>query len=153
MPENRNFRLIRGGYPEVSVGSIRVVAAPKSSSPFDVDAIVHEEDTFLVLSADIAVRSFDGGDDFIKRDVIGSHEIRIQIYLILLDEAAHGSDFAYARNGQEGKTNVPVLNRPELVKIPPACGIPIFVHTFERIPEDLAQWRCVGTQRRFNSLG
>jgi hypothetical protein len=64
MPENRKLRLIRGGYPSATVGSVRVVPAPQSSSPFDVDAIVHEEDTFLVLSADAVVR--DPGEPILK---------------------------------------------------------------------------------------
>lgn len=36
----------------MSFGSMSIVAAPENSSPFDVDAIVFEEDTWLVLSAD-----------------------------------------------------------------------------------------------------
>lgn len=51
------LRLIRGGYPcEVSLGSLRIVAAPKHRPPFPVDAVAFEEDTFLVLSADPEVR-------------------------------------------------------------------------------------------------
>jgi hypothetical protein len=51
------LRLIRGGYPcEVSLGSLRIVAAPKHRPPFPVDAVAFEEDTFLVLSADPGVR-------------------------------------------------------------------------------------------------
>jgi hypothetical protein len=38
------------------LGKLRVVAAPKDSPPFAVQAIAFEEDTFLVLSADPAVR-------------------------------------------------------------------------------------------------
>jgi hypothetical protein len=56
--DNRpRFRLIRGSYPrEMSVGSVRIVAAPKDTPPFPVDAVAFEEDTFLVLSADPRVR-------------------------------------------------------------------------------------------------
>jgi len=51
------LRLIRGGYPcEMSLGSVRIVAAPADRPPFMVDAVVAEEDTFLVLSADREVR-------------------------------------------------------------------------------------------------
>ncbi|MEW6666950.1 MAG: hypothetical protein AB1512_17240 [Thermodesulfobacteriota bacterium] len=39
-----------------SLGKLRIVAAPKDSPPFAVQAIAFEEDTFLVLSADPAVR-------------------------------------------------------------------------------------------------
>ncbi len=47
------LRLIQGSYPlTVSVGSVDIVAAPKHRPPFPVDAVVFEEDTFLVLSAD-----------------------------------------------------------------------------------------------------
>jgi hypothetical protein len=38
------------------LGDLRVVAAPKDSPPFAVQAIAFEEDTFLVLSADPSVR-------------------------------------------------------------------------------------------------
>jgi hypothetical protein len=52
------LRLIRGGYPrEISLGSLAIVAAPKDSPPFTVDAVAFEEDTFLVLSADRKVRA------------------------------------------------------------------------------------------------
>jgi len=52
------LRLIRGGYPrEISLGSLDIVAAPKDSPPFTVDAVAFEEDTFLVLSADRKVRA------------------------------------------------------------------------------------------------
>ena len=52
------MRLIRGAYPrEISLGSLAIVAAPKDSPPFTVDAVAFEEDTFLVLSADRKVRA------------------------------------------------------------------------------------------------
>jgi hypothetical protein len=48
-----NFELIRGGRgSEISIGSVRIVAAPEDQPPFPVEAIVFEEDTYLVLSAD-----------------------------------------------------------------------------------------------------
>ena len=51
------LRLIRGSYPcRLSFGSIDIVAAPKDTPPFIVDAVTVEEDTFLVLSADPEVR-------------------------------------------------------------------------------------------------
>jgi len=51
------LRLIQGSYPfRLSFGSIDIVAAPKDSPPFSIDAVVVEEDTFLVLSADPKVR-------------------------------------------------------------------------------------------------
>jgi hypothetical protein len=52
-----NLQLIRGNYSfRLSFGDIDIVAAPKSSPPFSIDAVVVEEDTFLVLSADRKVR-------------------------------------------------------------------------------------------------
>lgn len=49
----KKFQLIQGGLrKETLLGNIRVVAAPEKSRPFDVDAIVCEEDTWLVMSAD-----------------------------------------------------------------------------------------------------
>ncbi len=51
------MRLIRGSYPfRLSFESIDIVAAPKDTPPFSIDAVVVEEDTFLVLSADPEVR-------------------------------------------------------------------------------------------------
>ena len=40
----------------MSLGGCRLVAAPKDNPPFRVDALVAEEDTFLVLSADPVVK-------------------------------------------------------------------------------------------------
>ena len=49
----RKFKLLPGGgRREAMVRSVRVVAAPEDMKPFPVDAIVFEEDTFLVLSAE-----------------------------------------------------------------------------------------------------
>jgi hypothetical protein len=47
------FRVIAGGLRrEIRLRGVRVVAAPRSAQPFAVDALVLEEDTYLVLSAD-----------------------------------------------------------------------------------------------------
>jgi hypothetical protein len=54
---DRKFRVIPGSYPyEISRGSLKILAAPKDNQPFPVDAVAFEEDTFLVLSAETAVR-------------------------------------------------------------------------------------------------
>ena len=46
------FKLIQGGRrSEVAFGSVRIVAAPGDHPPFPVEAVVFEEDTYLVLSA------------------------------------------------------------------------------------------------------
>jgi len=55
--EMPNLRLILGNYPfQLSFGVIDIVAAPKDTPPFSIDAVAVEEDTFLVLSADPRVR-------------------------------------------------------------------------------------------------
>jgi len=52
------LQIIRGTYPRhISRGSLSIVAAPKESPPFPVNAVAFEEDTFLVLSADPVVRA------------------------------------------------------------------------------------------------
>jgi hypothetical protein len=49
----QNLKLIQGGLrTETMLGNVRVVAASEKSRPFDVEAIVCEEDTWLVMSAD-----------------------------------------------------------------------------------------------------
>jgi len=51
--ERPKLTLVRGGRTsETRVGRMRVTAAPKDAPPFPVEAIVFEEDTFLVMSAD-----------------------------------------------------------------------------------------------------
>jgi hypothetical protein len=55
MTTNRKskFSLIQGGRgSNISFGSIRVTAAPEGDAPFPVEAVVWEEDTFLVLGAE-----------------------------------------------------------------------------------------------------
>ena len=55
--EMPNLQLILGNYPfQLSFGVIDIVAAPKDTPPFSIDAVAVEEDTFLVLSADPKVR-------------------------------------------------------------------------------------------------
>lgn len=41
---------------ELSVGRLRITAAPEEAPPFDPEAVVFEEDTYLVLSADPVAR-------------------------------------------------------------------------------------------------
>lgn len=48
----QKFRLIPGGLQSQTVfASIRITAAPEESPPFEIDARVFEEDTWLVMSA------------------------------------------------------------------------------------------------------
>ncbi|MDY6842944.1 MAG: hypothetical protein SVW57_02475 [Thermodesulfobacteriota bacterium] len=50
------LRLIQGNVPhKISVGSVTIIAAPEDKPPFTAEAVVFEEDTFLVLSADRTV--------------------------------------------------------------------------------------------------
>jgi hypothetical protein len=79
MPQK--LRVIQGGAQRTSYyGSMRVVAAPKSDPPFDVDAVVYEEDTFLVLSADTT-----------NTPVIEEHPMRLMTRLIETRPEAPGS--------------------------------------------------------------
>ena len=53
--ENKNpkLRLIRGGAgSKLAIGGVQIFVGPEKMSPYPVDAVVEEEDTFLVLSAD-----------------------------------------------------------------------------------------------------
>lgn len=46
------LRLVQGsGHSALVVGAVRIFAGPEKMPPYSVEAIVHEEDTFLVLSA------------------------------------------------------------------------------------------------------
>ncbi len=57
MKKRPKLRLVRGGLdPEARIGAVRLTAAPEEAPPFAVDAIVEEEATYLVLSADPQVR-------------------------------------------------------------------------------------------------
>jgi len=47
------LRLIQGGLQcRIRFGPIRIVAAPQSPAPFEIDALAVEEDTWLVMSAE-----------------------------------------------------------------------------------------------------
>ncbi|MCP3960758.1 MAG: hypothetical protein GY719_23180 [bacterium] len=50
------LRLIQGSHPEVKLGPLKVVVASRELPPFAVQAVVEEEDTYLVLSAAPQVR-------------------------------------------------------------------------------------------------
>jgi hypothetical protein len=55
------FQLIQGGHQfEMSSGPYAIIAAPTTKPPFPIDAVVEEEDTFLVLSAEARVRKPEG---------------------------------------------------------------------------------------------
>ncbi len=47
------LRLIQGGaHPALAIGAVRIFAGPEKMPPYSVEAMVKEEDTFLVLSTD-----------------------------------------------------------------------------------------------------
>jgi hypothetical protein len=51
------LRVIRGNLSyKMSLGHLQIVASPKDTPPFRIDAFAFEEDTFLVMSADTTVR-------------------------------------------------------------------------------------------------
>ena len=57
MPTKPKLKVIQGGLQSDTLwGTVRIVAAPQYAQPFSVDAIVAEEDTFMVLSAGKTVR-------------------------------------------------------------------------------------------------
>jgi hypothetical protein len=46
------FKIIPGGLQrKISFAPVRIIVAPEKSAPFDVEALVFEEDTWLVMSA------------------------------------------------------------------------------------------------------
>jgi len=53
--------VIQGGHQfQMSLGPYAIIAAPTTKPPFSIDAVVEEEDTFLVLSAEARVRKPEG---------------------------------------------------------------------------------------------
>jgi hypothetical protein len=76
--ERRNLRLVRGGRGRRLHG-VLVEVAPAERSPFPVDAVAVEDDTYSVLAADPMVRE------------PADHPIRIWNALKDVDEAAPGS--------------------------------------------------------------
>jgi hypothetical protein len=78
--QSPKLRLIQGTYPlKVSVGSVDIVASPKDRPPFSVDALAHEEDTFLVMAADREVRD------------PHEHQVRLMTRVIEIRPEAPGS--------------------------------------------------------------
>ena len=63
------MRVIDGAHHVgMSPGPYRVVAAPKDRPPFEVGAVVAEEDTYLVLSADPVIKEpRESWDEVIKQ--------------------------------------------------------------------------------------
>ncbi len=67
--QRSHLRVVDGAHHvEMDLGPCRVVAAPRDRPPFEVDAVVAEEDTFLVLSADPVVKEpLESWDEVIKQ--------------------------------------------------------------------------------------
>jgi len=51
-PHSNGPRIPDGRRSATSIGSVRIVAAPEDHPPFPVEAVVFEEDTYRILSAD-----------------------------------------------------------------------------------------------------
>ncbi len=52
MVKKNSLRLIQGGiHQSMSFGPVRIVSAPENAPPFRVQALVFEEDTWLIMSA------------------------------------------------------------------------------------------------------
>lgn len=65
------LQVIQGGHQfEMSLGRYAITAAPTIKPPFPIDAVVEEEDTFLVLSAEARVRKPEGSFLKIMTNVI-----------------------------------------------------------------------------------
>ena len=70
----------------MSFKSCRIVASPEHLPPFEVDAIVAEEDTFLIMSADTAIRETD------------EHIVRLMTKLIETEPEPVGSVLVRGQN-------------------------------------------------------
>src|SRR5271166_359802 len=96
------------------------------------------------LRADVVVAAFDGVEDFTHWDVVGAQLHRIDIDLILADEAADAGDLRHTRYGVELILDEPVLNGVQSAAV---------VGTFDGIPEHLPHTGCVRPKHRSDSCG
>ena len=80
-----------------------------------------------------------------ERQVVRAELVRVHLHLVLTNETADTGDFRDARNAVELVADGPVLDRPQLIQ---ALAL-----AFHRVPEDLAEGRCVGRQVRGDSRG
>ncbi len=65
MDKRAKLKLIKGGLQaEIHYKSVRIVAAPESAPPFEVDTIAFEEDTYLIMSTDAKI--YEPNDHIIK---------------------------------------------------------------------------------------
>ena len=69
----RKFKIIPGGlHRKISFEPVHIVAAPENSAPFKVNALVFEEDTWLVMSADPTICEPEVHPIRLMTDVIGA---------------------------------------------------------------------------------
>src|SRR5437867_3208499 len=65
-------------------------------------------------SADFVVRAPDRFHDLVKREAIGEQRRRLDLDLVLLDEAADRGDFGHAGNGFQPVAKIPILEGAEI---------------------------------------
>ena len=95
---------------------------------------------------DVVVAHLDRVDDVFDADVVGGQLVRIEVHLVLLDEAADACDLCDARHGCEPVAEMPVLEAAELRE-----GVPTaFVQ--ERVLEDPAHTGRIRTDGRVDLL-
>src|SRR6185503_518286 len=83
----------------------------------------------------------------VKGDAVPEELIRVDVDLVLLDEAADAGHFGHARNTGERVPQVPILERAQLLKV----MLSALVH--QRILEDPADAGRIGAERWVHALG
>lgn len=96
--------------------------------------------------ADVEVRALDGHDQLLQGDAVGPHGIGVDVNLIFLDMTADGGDLGDAADGLKGVAEVPILNTTQLLQVPAAAGLALFIAALEGVPEDLAEAGGVGAE-------
>src|SRR5690625_6572454 len=76
----------------------------------------------------------------------------IYIHLVLFYIAADTCYFGHAFHTREGKTNLEILNRTQLLRIPATCRISVCIVPFKGVPENLAKSSRIGPPGRFHSI-
>jgi len=89
--------------------------------------------------ADVDVGHLDGPNNLTQCDPVRSHGVRVDVHLVLLHEPADRRHFGNAFSREERVSHVPVLNRSQLLQVPPAGRIALRVAPLQGVPEDLAQ--------------
>ena len=77
----KKFKIIAGGlHRKISFEPVRIVAAPENSAPFQVDALVFEEDTWLVMSANPTICEPEVHPIRLMTDVIDAEPDHFQLF-------------------------------------------------------------------------